>query len=122
MEEPRNRVRGVDLDAQTRCVHWRSALDVIAIRMKCCGEYYACKDCHDALAGHVIEVRPRSEWDLPAVLCGVCGLEMTARQYMACGNQCPGCEAQFNPGCRNHYHFYFEGAQAVSQDLNLSRR
>ncbi len=98
---------GVGLDAQTRCAHYRSERDVIAIKMKCCRTYYACKECHDALAGHAVEVWPRAEWDEAAVLCGVCGVEMTAREYLGCGNVCPGCGAGFNPGCRNHYHFYF---------------
>jgi uncharacterized CHY-type Zn-finger protein len=83
-------------------------LDIIAIKMKCCRLYYACKDCHDALAEHAIEVWPRSEWDQPAVLCGSCGNEMSIHAYLNCSNECPGCEARFNPGCRNHYHFYFE--------------
>ncbi|WP_238398468.1 CHY zinc finger protein [Edaphobacter sp. 12200R-103] len=76
--------------------------------MACCGVYYACKDCHDALAGHEIKVWPRSGWDTPVVLCGACGLELTIREYMHSNYQCPGCTARFNPGCRNHYHFYFE--------------
>jgi uncharacterized CHY-type Zn-finger protein len=54
-------VHGVDLDAQTRCAHFASPRDVIAIRMKCCGEYYACAECHDALAGHPSAVWPRGE-------------------------------------------------------------
>jgi uncharacterized CHY-type Zn-finger protein len=102
-------VRGVDLDPQTRCAHWRSPLDVIAIKMKCCGEYYACHDCHDALAGHPARVWPRAEWDQPAVLCGVCGEQLSVRGYMACENRCPACGAAFNPGCQLHYHLYFEG-------------
>ncbi|WP_089407193.1 CHY zinc finger protein [Granulicella rosea] len=108
MIEPRPQVRGVGLDAQTRCAHYNSPIDIIAIKMKCCGSYYACKDCHDALAGHAVEVWPHREWDTPAVLCGACGLELTVRQYLACSNVCPGCGARFNPGCRHHYHFYFE--------------
>ena len=107
----RPRVHGVELDAQTRCAHYRSALDVIAIRMKCCGEYYACKDCHDALAGHAIAVWPSGEFDERAVLCGACGGEMSIRDYLDCGNRCPRCDAGFNPGCRNHYHFYFESTE-----------
>ena len=101
-------VRGVDIDEQTRCSHYRSALDIIAIKMKCCGLYYACKDCHDDLADHAIQVWPRNEWDQQTVLCGVCGHELTTTQYMSCNNQCPSCKASFNPGCRNHCHFYFE--------------
>ena len=95
------------MDGQTRCVHYHSALDVIAIKMKCCGEFYACKDCHEALAGHAIAVWPRDEWEEPAVLCGACGREMTIRAYMDCGYGCPACGARFNPGCGRHAHFYF---------------
>ena len=112
----RPEVHGIELDAQTRCAHYRSELDVIAIKMKCCGSYYACNDCHAALAGHAAAVWPQSEWEQKSVLCGVCGTELSTRQYLDCGNQCPACQAAFNPGCRNHYHFYFEAqqAQAVS--------
>jgi uncharacterized CHY-type Zn-finger protein len=101
-------VFGVDLDEQTRCAHWRSALDVIAIKMKCCGVYYACKDCHDELAGHEIRTWRRTEWGAAAILCGVCGSELSIGQYMGCANSCPACGADFNPGCRDHYPFYFE--------------
>ncbi|MBL6936226.1 MAG: hypothetical protein ISS15_13775 [Alphaproteobacteria bacterium] len=101
-------VHGVALDSQTRCAHWHSTLDIIAIKMKCCGAYYACKDCHDALAGHDAAVWPRAEFGETAVLCGACGVELSVRQYLDCGNACPACGAAFNPGCRNHYHFYFE--------------
>lgn len=100
-------VCGVGLDGETRCVHYRSVLDIIAIKMKCCGVYYACKDCHEALAGHPIEVWPREEWGCAAVLCGACGFELSVAEYMACGYRCPGCGAGFNPGCRRHYGFYF---------------
>jgi uncharacterized CHY-type Zn-finger protein len=106
-------VNGIDLDAQTRCTHYSTPLDIVAIRMKCCGLYYACKDCHEALAGHAIEVWPRSEWDRPAVLCGACSTELSIRTYLECSNQCPACGAQFNPGCRNHHHFYFDVAQTL---------
>jgi uncharacterized CHY-type Zn-finger protein len=111
MQLARPEVRGVDLDAQTRCAHYRTALDVIAIKMKCCGVYYACKECHEALAGHPIKVWPQVEWDQPAVLCGVCGYEMAINEYMASGYQCRHCHALFNPGCRKHYQFYFASAE-----------
>lgn len=101
-------VHGVDLDGETRCAHWHSPLDIVAIKMKCCETYYACKDCHEALAGHAAAVWPRGERDEKAVLCGACGHEMTVRDYLACGDACPSCGAGFNPGCRHHHHFYFE--------------
>ena len=107
MQTPPPAVRGIDVDPQTRCAHWRSENDIIAIKMRCCGEYFACKDCHEALAGHPVQIWPRAEWDQPAVLCGACQKEMTIREYLASGYGCPWCHAAFNPGCRKHYHFYF---------------
>ena len=101
------RVHGVDPDAQTRCAHYRSPLDIIAIKMACCGRYYACKDCHEALADHPLEAWPRERWNEPAIYCGVCTHELTIREYMDCNSTCPSCAVAFNPGCRNHYHFYF---------------
>jgi len=103
-------VRGLDLDPQTRCSHYHGPSDIIAIKMKCCGIYYACRDCHEALAGHPIEVWPESEWGQKAILCGACRAELAISQYLQCGFQCPVCRAAFNPGCRNHYHFYFATA------------
>ncbi len=103
----RPEIRGVDLDTQTRCAHYRTALDIVAIKMKCCAAYYACKECHEALADHLIEVWPQVEWTRPAVLCGACGYQMTINEYMASGDRCPHCYAPFNPGCRKHYQYYF---------------
>ena len=103
-------VHGLELDPETRCRHWRSERDIVAIRMKCCGLYYACKDCHEALAGHPIETWPELEWGTKAVLCGACGSEMRIRDYLEGNDACPYCGAQFNPGCRHHRHFYFAAA------------
>jgi uncharacterized CHY-type Zn-finger protein len=108
MVKARPHVNGIALDPETRCVHYSSPLDVIAIKMKCCGVYYACKECHDAIADHEIEVWPQSQWDLHAILCGICGTVISIWQYLDCENSCPECEAKFNPGCRNHYRYYFE--------------
>ena len=88
MANTRPYVMGISLDPQTRCAHYRSSLDIVAIKMKCCGAYYACKDCHDTLAEHTIEVWPRHEWDQPAVLCGACGTELSINRYMACEDEC----------------------------------
>ena len=67
MDKQHPEVRGVEVDTQTRCVHWRSAADIVAIKMACCGVYWACKDCHEALAGHAIAVWGRGEWNARAV-------------------------------------------------------
>ena len=101
-------VRGVGVDRETRCAHYRSPRDVVAIRMKCCGEWYACRECHDALAAHPVQLWPRREWDEAAVLCGVCGTAMSIRAYVGGGVACPSCNAAFNPGCRAHHRLYFE--------------
>jgi uncharacterized CHY-type Zn-finger protein len=101
-------VQGVALDAETRCAHYHSAVDIIAIKMRCCGTYHACRECHDELADHPSEVWPKAEWDRPAVLCGACGVEMSVRDYLGCENRCPACQSLFNPGCKTHHHLYFE--------------
>jgi uncharacterized CHY-type Zn-finger protein len=100
-------VRGLSLDPQTRCAHWHSDSDIVAIKMRCCGTYYACRDCHDTLAGHATEVWPIETWDEPAILCGACGAELSVHAYLACDSRCPTCAAPFNPGCRRHHHLYF---------------
>ena len=107
-------IRGVDLDPQTRCAHYHSALDIIAIKMKCCGVYFACKDCHVELAGHEIVVWPRTEWQRHAVLCGACKRELTIHEYLQSNSRCPNCAALFNPECANHHHFYFEPDEGTS--------
>lgn len=102
------RVFGKSVDHQTRCVHWHSQLDVIAIKFKCCDKYYPCFSCHEEEADHSHEVWPTEEFDSKAILCGVCGHEMTIQEYMDADNTCPKCQASFNPGCSNHYHLYFQ--------------
>ena len=108
MVQSRPPVFGVDLDDETRCAHHHSLLDIVAIKMRCCRAWYACKDCHDALAGHAIEVWPRETWGEPAILCGACGEAMSIEAYLGCGDRCPACGAPFNPGCHAHHRFYFD--------------
>jgi uncharacterized CHY-type Zn-finger protein len=105
--EPRPEVRGVGLDAQTRCAHYRGPLDIVALKLRCCRVYYACRECHDALAGHPAEVWPITERDHAAILCGACGAELTIAAYLHAGDACPRCAAPFNPGCRSHHPLYF---------------
>ena len=106
--DPAPVVHGLNVNARTQCAHYHSERDLIAIRHKCCGEYYACIACHAALAGHPPAVWPRTERAARAVLCGNCHHELTISEYLACDNTCPHCQAAFNPGCANHYHLYFE--------------
>lgn len=101
-------VRGKLVDEQTRCVHYHSSLDVIAIKFKCCGEYYPCFSCHEEEVDHAHQVWKKIEFDNRAILCGVCKNEMTIQEYLTCNSHCPVCNASFNPNCDKHYHLYFE--------------
>ena len=38
---------GVDRRSESRCDHWHSELDIVAIKFLCCGKFYACRSCHD---------------------------------------------------------------------------
>ncbi|MDA3804988.1 MULTISPECIES: CHY zinc finger protein [unclassified Clavibacter] len=99
-------VRGPAIDAKTRCIHYGSELDVVALRAPCCDAWYPCHLCHAAVADHPLAVIPRAEQHLPAALCGVCRATMTVPEYLA-ADSCPTCRAAFNPGCAAHAHLYF---------------
>ena len=101
-------VHGVEVDPGTRCSHYDTERDVIAIRFPCCDEFYPCYRCHDAVADHQREAWPEAKREAEAVLCGACGARLTIAEYLACDSRCPDCDARFNPGCANHYHLYFE--------------
>jgi uncharacterized CHY-type Zn-finger protein len=101
-------IKGKIIDTHSRCQHYHSALDIIAIKFKCCGDYYPCFLCHEETAGHQAEVWGKAETDTLAILCGVCRHEMTIAEYQNSGSLCPNCGAAFNPRCALHYHLYFE--------------
>ncbi|NHX34850.1 MULTISPECIES: CHY zinc finger protein [Halolamina] len=132
MEVHGHTVRGVDVGPETRCRHYDSELDVIAIRFPCCGTFYPCYECHLAAVDHEPErwgedagpaengsAAERTAVEDPgsaertaaeeanAVLCGVCGTVLTVAEYVDCDDRCPNCRAAFNPGCRRHYDRYF---------------
>lgn len=100
-------LRGLAVDADTRCGHYDDAVDVVAIRFPCCGCYYPCFRCHEAVTDHDAERVPREAFDEPAVRCGVCGTTLSVREYLDCDDACPACDAAFNPGCRRHRDRYF---------------
>ena len=68
-------VKGKVIDHQTRCTHYHSALDIIAIKFKCCNTYYPCYSCHLEETDHVAVPWPLVERDTKAILCGACGHE-----------------------------------------------
>lgn len=108
-------VYGVDTDSETRCAHYGSDEDVVALRFGCCESYYACFKCHAALADHPPEPWPTERRQEPAVRCGVCDADLTAAEYMET-DVCPKCETRFNPGCADHYHIYFEWVDAPGRE------
>lgn len=100
-------VRGLDIGSRSECRHWHSPLDIVAIKFPCCDTYFACYECHRALADHEPAIRGPERLGELCILCGACGQELTVDEYVGCGSQCPRCEAAFNPGCVNHYPLYF---------------
>ena len=70
-------LRGVGLDAQTRCAHHATARDVVALRFACCSAYWSCHRCHTELADHPAVPVPADDFDRPHVLCGVCRTELS---------------------------------------------
>ena len=100
-------VYGRIIDHQTRCTHYHSSVDIIAIKFKCCDRYYPCFECHTESEDHLPQQWPQEEWNTKAILCGACGHELTINEYMASHNQCPVCKELFNPGCEKHYYLYF---------------
>lgn len=94
-------IHGIDVDAEGRCAHWHSEVDVVANTCGRCGKLWACSLCHDAMADHGFSAVDKR---LPSVVCGVCGTRMTFEQY---GDRCPGCGHEFNPSCVLHESTYF---------------
>jgi uncharacterized CHY-type Zn-finger protein len=107
---PQPNVHGVMADRHTRCAHYHGDLDVIAIKVRCCGEFYSCKECHDALAGHALVPWSKDEAAEKAILCGKCGALLSISEYLQCGYRCPRCDVGFNPRCALHHHFYFSAS------------
>ncbi|RSL33728.1 hypothetical protein D7Z54_08505 [Salibacterium salarium] len=101
-------IYGISLDTNSRCVHYQQPNDIISIRFFCCGDYYCCFKCHEKLAHHKAEQWPKEMFNHKAILCGFCGTHITVHDYLESGYLCPSCNASFNPGCRNHYHLYFQ--------------
>ncbi len=101
-------VKGNLVDSETRCVHYQSKRDIIAIKFKCCKDYYPCYECHAELAGHKPEVWTKQERNEKAILCGLCKTELTIREYLDSSDICPRCGSSFNPNCNRHFHLYFE--------------
>lgn len=104
------KVYGNIVDDHTRCTHYQSELDIIAIKCRCCRKYYPCYKCHLEDTGVEPEKWTAEDTNENAILCGDCKSELTICQYIQSNNACPekNCLGSFNPGCSLHYHLYFE--------------
>lgn len=102
------KVNGIDVDARTRCAHYNSRLDIIAIKFKCCNQWFPCFKCHTECAAHPPIIWSVNEYETRAVLCGECGYKLSIAEYLGCSSACPNCHRPFNPNCALHYHLYFE--------------
>ncbi|MDQ0207618.1 CHY zinc finger protein [Alkalicoccobacillus murimartini] len=102
------KIKGSLLDEQTRCVHYHSEKDIIAIKFKCCGHYYPCYQCHQEHEDHPIKVWSKENYNEKAILCGVCQSELRIDDYLRGGYFCPNCGSLFNEGCKHHSSIYFE--------------
>jgi uncharacterized CHY-type Zn-finger protein len=98
---------GKPIDEQTRCVHYGTQADVVAIEFACCRRFYPCHLCHEETADHPARQWSRGSRGEKAILCGVCQRTMPISTYRTVSG-CPDCGADFNPGCRLHHHLYFE--------------
>lgn len=101
-------VYGKTVDDETRCVHYQTQVDIIAIKFYCCQTYFPCYKCHDEYQNHPKKLWPKANFDQKAILCGVCKNELTIQDYLNCHSTCPNCHSNFNPGCQLHSHLYFE--------------
>jgi len=105
--EPAPQVRGRTIDTQTRCVHYDGPTDIIALKFKCCGDFYPCYECHDEAATHTVERWVAADVNEFAILCGACSGLLTIAEYLRV-DSCPACESGFNPGCKLHRDIYFD--------------
>jgi uncharacterized CHY-type Zn-finger protein len=100
-------LRGVGVDSGTRCRHYHTERDVIAIAFPCCETFFPCFECHETCCEHEPARWPPDRFDERAILCGACGTVLTVEAYLASEHRCPNCSVEFNPGCANHWNRYF---------------
>ncbi|MGX7775790.1 CHY zinc finger protein [Streptococcus pluranimalium] len=95
--------KGIDIDENSRCRHYHTEQDIVALKCADCQPYYACYKCHDVLEDHTFKATSSDE-PYP-VICGACQSYLTFSAYKR--GSCPQCDAVFNPNCQLHDHIYF---------------
>lgn len=101
------KIHGRVIDNETRCIHYQTRADVVAIKFQCCQKFYPCYQCHNESENHPISLWRKTDYQEQAILCGVCKAKLTISEYINAG-QCPRCEVIFNSNCLQHFHLYFE--------------
>jgi uncharacterized CHY-type Zn-finger protein len=101
-------IHGDLVDAQTRCAHYHSALDIVAIQFKCCERYYACYHCHRKSESHEVTRWTAGDLEQRALFCGACTGTLTIAEYLSGDFACGLCGSPFNPGCAEHRELYFD--------------
>lgn len=101
-------IYGQIIDEETRCVHYHTSKDVIAIKFYCCHTYYPCYKCHEEACEHPIRRWPKKKFQETAILCGHCQSQISINTYLEAPFTCPNCNHPWNEGCALHYHIYFE--------------
>lgn len=99
-------IYGRTVDWESRCIHYHTKEDIIAIKFACCNRYYPCYKCHAECEDHPVIRWENDAFSEKAIVCGVCRTEHTIHEYLKAGN-CKTCGSQFNEGCRYHHHLYF---------------
>lgn len=102
-----NRFIAGAIDQETRCTHYNSEVDRVAIQFYCCKKYFPCYHCHKEHGCGETQPWPKSQFHEKAILCGSCGAEQTIDSYLKNGQACPHCLRSFNPGCKKHEVYYF---------------
>lgn len=106
------KIHGVEvkgaIDKETRCKHYHTEKDCVAIKFYCCNEFFSCYFCHKELGCRNEAVWPFEQFNEKAILCGSCGERLSIEQYLQHHESCPNCNAAFNPGCNTHSHLYFK--------------
>ena len=76
-----SQINGLLVDDQSRCQHYHSPLDIVALKCFECQKYYACYQCHDRLEAHIYRAYPCQLKQDKVLICGVCRHEMTIEEY-----------------------------------------
>ncbi|RLV91211.1 Helper of Tim protein 13 [Spathaspora sp. JA1] len=106
-------LQGQLTDKHTRCIHYHSKLDIIALKFKCCQIYYPCFKCHQELTNHKVSRYNSNDLaTVKVILCGECFHELSFDEYKNNNMKCVYCHNNFNPGCSLHLDLYFDIANS----------